>query len=373
MCPVMRITHARYAAQRVKDAVVDTLRAQGQERPSVDVDHPDVRINLSLRKGRATHFDRPGRRPLHRRGWRAVAGRGAAEGKPGRCRAAARRLAEALPRGRRVARSDVRQRHPADRRRADGRRRGARPAPPWQGHAAHALETLRRRPVEPHRGRGAPARRRRPRRAAPGVLRRRHRSRVAAFGGGQRRPRRHRRADPLRPHRRCRLLKAMENRARPGGLQPAVQRPPGCRRRALPRRSATPSSAAVPEWRAVPAVRLGFRAGPAPRACVPQKRYARSSMARWSAALVVCDPVAAAGARGRARSARLAVGRRADGRQPPAQEPQASFKSLAASSEGSVRCWRAYDADLPEYSAARWTSTSRTAGEARTWRARAGI
>ena len=48
------ITHARYAAQRVKDAVVDTLRAQGQERPSVDVDHPDVRINLSLRKGRAT-------------------------------------------------------------------------------------------------------------------------------------------------------------------------------------------------------------------------------------------------------------------------------------------------------------------------------
>jgi 23S rRNA (guanine2445-N2)-methyltransferase / 23S rRNA (guanine2069-N7)-methyltransferase len=32
------ITHARYAAQRVKDAIVDTLRAQGRERPSVDVD-----------------------------------------------------------------------------------------------------------------------------------------------------------------------------------------------------------------------------------------------------------------------------------------------------------------------------------------------
>ena len=66
------ITHARYAAQRVKDAVVDTLRAQGQERPSVDVDHPDVRINLSLRKGRATiSIDLSGG-PMHRRGWRNV-------------------------------------------------------------------------------------------------------------------------------------------------------------------------------------------------------------------------------------------------------------------------------------------------------------
>ena len=66
------ITHARYAAQRVKDAVVDTLRAQGHERPSVDVDHPDVRINLSLRKGRATISIDLGGGPMHRRGWRNV-------------------------------------------------------------------------------------------------------------------------------------------------------------------------------------------------------------------------------------------------------------------------------------------------------------
>jgi 23S rRNA (guanine2445-N2)-methyltransferase / 23S rRNA (guanine2069-N7)-methyltransferase len=66
------ITHARYAAQRIKDAVVDTLRAQGQERPSVDVDHPDVRINLSLRKGRATISIDLGGGPMHRRGWRNV-------------------------------------------------------------------------------------------------------------------------------------------------------------------------------------------------------------------------------------------------------------------------------------------------------------
>ncbi len=66
------ITHARFAAQRVKDAVVDTLRAQGLERPSVDVDHPDVRINLSLRKGRATISIDLGGGPMHRRGWRQV-------------------------------------------------------------------------------------------------------------------------------------------------------------------------------------------------------------------------------------------------------------------------------------------------------------
>lgn len=64
------ITHARYAAQRVKDAVVDRLRQQGQERPSVDVEQPDVRINFSLRKGRATVSIDLGGGPMHRRGWR---------------------------------------------------------------------------------------------------------------------------------------------------------------------------------------------------------------------------------------------------------------------------------------------------------------
>ena len=64
------ITHARYAAQRIKDAVVDRLRQQGLERPSVDVEQPDVRINLSLRKGRATLSIDLGGGPMHRRGWR---------------------------------------------------------------------------------------------------------------------------------------------------------------------------------------------------------------------------------------------------------------------------------------------------------------
>ena len=64
------ITHARFAAQRVKDAVVDGFRAQGLERPSVDVDSPGLRLNLSLRKGRATLSVDLGGGPLHRRGWR---------------------------------------------------------------------------------------------------------------------------------------------------------------------------------------------------------------------------------------------------------------------------------------------------------------
>ncbi len=68
------ITHARFAAQRVKDGVVDVLRAHGGERPSVDVDAPDLRLNLVLRKGRAIVSVDIGGGPLHRRGWRRAQG-----------------------------------------------------------------------------------------------------------------------------------------------------------------------------------------------------------------------------------------------------------------------------------------------------------
>ena len=68
------ITHARYAAQRTKDAIVDTLRASTGARPDVDVEAPDVRINLVVRKGRATlSIDLSGG-PMHRRGWRRLQG-----------------------------------------------------------------------------------------------------------------------------------------------------------------------------------------------------------------------------------------------------------------------------------------------------------
>lgn len=68
------ITHARYAAQRTKDAVVDAVREHGGERPDVDLDAPDLRLNLVVRKGRALLSVDLGGGPLHRRGWRRAQG-----------------------------------------------------------------------------------------------------------------------------------------------------------------------------------------------------------------------------------------------------------------------------------------------------------
>ena len=68
------LTHARYAAQRVKDAVVDVMRAQTGARPDVDVEAPDVRISLVVRKGRAIVSIDLGGGPMHRRGWRETQG-----------------------------------------------------------------------------------------------------------------------------------------------------------------------------------------------------------------------------------------------------------------------------------------------------------
>lgn len=68
------ITHARYAAQRVKDAVVDVLRAHSGTRPSVDTESPDLRLNMVLRKGRVVLSVDLGGGPLHRRGWRRAQG-----------------------------------------------------------------------------------------------------------------------------------------------------------------------------------------------------------------------------------------------------------------------------------------------------------
>jgi len=65
-----QITHERFAAQRVKDAVVDQFRTRTGERPSVDAHDPDLRINLSVRKGHAVLSIDLGGGSLHRRGWR---------------------------------------------------------------------------------------------------------------------------------------------------------------------------------------------------------------------------------------------------------------------------------------------------------------
>ncbi len=65
------LTHSLYAAQKAKDAIVDSLRAVLGGRPDVNVREPDVRIVLHLRAGRAeVSLDVAGE-SLHRRGWRS--------------------------------------------------------------------------------------------------------------------------------------------------------------------------------------------------------------------------------------------------------------------------------------------------------------
>ncbi len=66
-----KITHSRYAALTVKDAVVDQLRERTGTRPSVDVERPDIRINLYVLRNRARlSLDLSGA-ALHRRGYRS--------------------------------------------------------------------------------------------------------------------------------------------------------------------------------------------------------------------------------------------------------------------------------------------------------------
>jgi 23S rRNA (guanine2445-N2)-methyltransferase / 23S rRNA (guanine2069-N7)-methyltransferase len=65
-----KLTHSQYIALKVKDAVVDQFRSATGARPDVDTEEPDLRLNLRLRKDRATlSIDLSGL-PLHRRGWR---------------------------------------------------------------------------------------------------------------------------------------------------------------------------------------------------------------------------------------------------------------------------------------------------------------
>jgi len=68
------LTHSHHAALRVKDGVVDRLRALTGERPSVALHQPDLRINAHVLGDRLTlSIDLSGE-SLHRRGWRQGAG-----------------------------------------------------------------------------------------------------------------------------------------------------------------------------------------------------------------------------------------------------------------------------------------------------------
>ena len=68
------IDNSMYGAQRVKDAVVDRLRAITGERPSVDAKNPDIRIQVRQHKGQVNvALDFSGD-SLHRRGYRTGQG-----------------------------------------------------------------------------------------------------------------------------------------------------------------------------------------------------------------------------------------------------------------------------------------------------------
>ena len=64
------LRHSQFAAQKAKDAIVDRFRARTGGRPSVDLGTPDLRVSLRLARTHATvGIDLSGE-PLHRRGYR---------------------------------------------------------------------------------------------------------------------------------------------------------------------------------------------------------------------------------------------------------------------------------------------------------------
>ena len=65
------VTHTQYGALKTKDAIVDQIRDKYGERPSIDVERPDVRVNVHAHRDEATiSIDLSGE-SLHRRGYRA--------------------------------------------------------------------------------------------------------------------------------------------------------------------------------------------------------------------------------------------------------------------------------------------------------------
>jgi 23S rRNA (guanine2445-N2)-methyltransferase / 23S rRNA (guanine2069-N7)-methyltransferase len=70
------IVNTQFGAQRAKDAIVDQFRERSGERPSVDRQSPDLRINVHAARGRITVAIDLAGDSLHRRGYRG--GQGAA-------------------------------------------------------------------------------------------------------------------------------------------------------------------------------------------------------------------------------------------------------------------------------------------------------
>lgn len=68
------INHTQFGAQKVKDGIVDQFRARGQPRPSVDTSDPVLRLNAHLQRDEFTLCIDLSGHPLHERGYRERAG-----------------------------------------------------------------------------------------------------------------------------------------------------------------------------------------------------------------------------------------------------------------------------------------------------------
>lgn len=67
-----RITHSKYAAQKMKDAIVDQFRDNTGRRPSVRLDDPDLRLFLHINQGRTNISVDSSGSALFKRGYRTA-------------------------------------------------------------------------------------------------------------------------------------------------------------------------------------------------------------------------------------------------------------------------------------------------------------
>ncbi|MFZ1904543.1 MAG: THUMP domain-containing protein, partial [Steroidobacteraceae bacterium] len=68
------ITHTHYGAQKVKDGIVDAMRAATGARPDVAPERPDVRVHAHAHGTHITLAIDLSGESLHRRGYRSAAG-----------------------------------------------------------------------------------------------------------------------------------------------------------------------------------------------------------------------------------------------------------------------------------------------------------
>ncbi len=68
------MSHTKFISQRVKDAIVDYFKDSEQSRPDVDFDEPDVVIHCKIRRNKVTLSVDLAGTGLHRRGYREIGG-----------------------------------------------------------------------------------------------------------------------------------------------------------------------------------------------------------------------------------------------------------------------------------------------------------